>query len=186
MTYNARGLLRDVTPSVFSNTSWKYDHTDTAVWVRSYSAAFPPSDTRSDLVTPAFEAQYNSGLSTKHLFFAGRRFVSIDSTGSIRYYHPDERGSVRYITDAQGNVPESHLYKLDLTVGIQQCQGPGSAQGPAAGIDLQGDDGEQAVRGAAIARDQAHATWLQAGSRPLPPSTALRQRRSRPRRFRPG
>ena len=111
LTYDARGLLRDVTPSLFSNTSWKYDHTDTAVWVRSWKGTFPPQDTKSDLVTPAFEAQYSSGLSTKHLFFAGRRFVSIDSTGSVRYYHPDERGSVRYITDAQGNVLETHLYK---------------------------------------------------------------------------
>jgi len=37
--------------------------------------------------------------------------ISIESTGKIKYYHPDLRGSAKYVTDDFGNVLETRLYK---------------------------------------------------------------------------
>ena len=37
--------------------------------------------------------------------------ISIESTGKIKYYHPDLRGSAKYVTDDFGNVLETRLYE---------------------------------------------------------------------------
>jgi len=108
--YGPNGLMRRSIPPFFNLpiTTWKYDHNDRVAHIEK-DAWLGVSGV--DLVGKSYENFYTEGKYIKHLYFAGQKLASIESTGEIKYYHSDLRGSAKYVTDDFGNVLETRLYK---------------------------------------------------------------------------
>ncbi|MBW2703092.1 MAG: hypothetical protein JRF33_19890, partial [Deltaproteobacteria bacterium] len=117
-TYNAQGLVKQVRSGYVSRRKWHYDH-DGAVATIERIYPLSPTDYVHELVGNLYEninTYFNGSLffevGYRYLFFGGQRIARTTAgTAFIQYYHADERGSVRYVTDGNGTVTANFDYK---------------------------------------------------------------------------
>jgi RHS repeat-associated protein len=126
-TFNARGLIKSVNTSTESGfpsggINWEYDHLDRPIHAKYTSPCLLPGCSATDYVDKYYENQWvQPGLyrTTKFLFFAGRRLAGLvkepfpEGTAvpeTLYYFHSDQIGSIRYVTDSTGEVVDTHHY----------------------------------------------------------------------------
>ena len=112
-TYNAQGLVKEVN-QLFSNRQWKYNHEVATATIQATTGTWPFITTTTELVGNLYERFDNSYFTTdyRYHFFGPQRIArTIVANNDINYYHADERGSVRYVTDNQGTVTANFDYK---------------------------------------------------------------------------
>ncbi|MBW2704239.1 MAG: hypothetical protein JRF33_25750 [Deltaproteobacteria bacterium] len=112
-TYNAQGLVKQVS-QLFSNRQWEYNHKGAVATIQATTGLWPPVTTTTELLGNLYERITTNGWSVayRHHHFAGQRIARTTvGSSNIRYYHGDERGSVRYATDGNGTVTANFDYK---------------------------------------------------------------------------
>jgi len=112
--FDARGLIRGARHSVngkgFWNT-WEYDHLDRPVNKQSITGYVDYVDKYYDLSQSSpSHLPVPIQIGRKFLFFAGSR-IAVGVSNKLDYIHPDQMGSIRYITGTFWNADvETHHY----------------------------------------------------------------------------
>ena len=112
-TYNAQGLVKKVS-QFFSNRQWKYNHEGATATIQATTGFWPPITTTTELIGNLYERFDNNYFTTdyRYHFFGGQRIARTNvANNAIRYYHADERGSVRYVTGSDNTIIANFDYK---------------------------------------------------------------------------
>lgn len=107
-TYDARGLLKRSQTGIVGWMVWDYDHFDRPLYHRTSAYG-----SNVDLVDKYYEEGYLWNTNRKYLFFGGLRIGLQAKSGgaeNLYYFHADQIGSIRYRTDQNGNILETHKY----------------------------------------------------------------------------
>lgn len=104
--HDARGLLKSQTTGLFPVAIWAYDHFDRRVF-HFPGYLFGPT---TDFVEKYYERDVNLSQNRKYIYFGGTRIAMLDEEGAVSYFHQNELGSNRMITNDGGTLLASNKY----------------------------------------------------------------------------